>query len=90
MSSKEEFICYHCSRKVEYSLMPIQCDLCYNWFHGKCEKLKRSDWLLLGKSQINWYCKNCKTDIFPFNKLDNDELIDFLSGMSRELHELHK
>lgn len=88
MSNDVEFICYHCNNKVEYTLMPIQCDLCENWFHGKCEKLNRTQWSTLGNSEINWYCTNCKLDMFPFNKLDNDDFYECISGSTRELKEL--
>ena len=70
--------------------MPIQCDLCQRWFHGKCEKFKRLDWSTLGKSTLNWYCSICKFDIFPFNKLDNDELAEYVTGISSELDILRK
>ena len=70
--------------------MPIQCDLCQRWFHGICEKLKRLDWSTLGKSTLNWYCSICKFDIFPFNKLDNDELAEYVTGISSELDILRK
>ena len=65
--------------------MPIQCDLCLEWVHGKCEKLKRKEWILLGNSNVYWYCNDCNTEIFPFNKLDNDELFEYFVGFTREL-----
>lgn len=70
--------------------MPIQCNLCQNWFHGKCEKLKRNEWNNLGNSDIEWFCKQCKTEIFPFHGLDNDELFEGVSGLTQRLHDLQK
>ena len=90
MSDHEDYICYHCDRSVEYNYMPIQCDMCQRWLHGKCEKLKRTEWSVLGNSNLNWYCSKCKIDIFPFSKLDSDEFYECLNGVSSELNDLYK
>ena len=90
MSNDVKYICDHCNCEVGYKLMPIQCDSCQKWFHGKCEKITRNEWSVLGSSNDNWHCTKCKSELFPFNKLDNDEFLNCVSCISQELRNLQK
>ena len=53
------------------------CCVCNNEFHIKCVTLSPEGIQQLEQNHTNWFCQTCITEIFPFNKLEDD--LDFLS-----------
>ena len=88
MTDNLEYICDVCSGKVEYSKMPIQCDSCAYWYHGKCEKLSKKEWVELGNSNTTWNCKNCAKSIFPFYCLDDEEFQECVHNVTSKMKDL--
>ena len=42
--TETNFKCDICNKPVEFTKLPIYCDGCYEWFHGKCEKISVEKW----------------------------------------------
>ena len=85
MTEQNQYICEDCNKAVGFSKLPIYCDECYNWFHGKCEKLSVKDWQHLGNSNTSWFCEKCTKSCFPFYQLDDDELLECIYDMTMNL-----
>ena len=88
MVDKVEYFCECCRTSVEFSKLPIQCDSCFYWFHGKCEKLTKKEWNQLGCSNLTWNCKACTKEIFPYFNLSDDELLECIMDLTSDIKEL--
>ena len=85
-----KYICNTCNKQVQYTKLPIQCDLCHQWFHGICEKLTKNEWLKLGRSTDIWSCQPCTKSCFPSYNLDEEQLYEYLNDVTSELIELYQ
>ena len=61
------FPCGICSKSVNSNHRSIQCDICNQWIHIKCNKLSGSDYEYLQRSDDSWYCLKCTCELFPFS-----------------------
>ena len=42
----------------------IQCEVCAQWFHTKCEEVPDESYKVLVKDDgVNWYCRGCDKGI---------------------------
>ena len=75
ISTAEVFHCGTCKKKVGQRHKAVQCDFCDKWNHIKCDGIDNKTYDALKKSNDNtkYYCKLCKENIFPFQKLADDE-----------------
>ena len=85
MTEVKQYICETCLKSVGFSKLPIYCDGCLSWFHGKCEKISVKEWQDLGNCKSEWNCNRCIKSRFPFYQLDDEELIECLYDMSANL-----
>ena len=69
--------CTTCCKKFQSHSRKIMCCVCDNEFHIKCVTLSPECIQHLEENHTNWFCLTCTTDIFPFNKIEDD--LDFLS-----------
>ena len=69
--------CKICCRRFQNHSRKIMCCVCNNEFHIKCVTLSPEGIQQLEQNHTNWFCQTCITEIFPFNKLEDD--LDFLS-----------
>ena len=73
--------CGTCARNVSARNKAIKCDSCGYWNHIKCDGITRYDYdkmLELPKTAIENYvhfCKVCKEDCLPFQKLSEEEFL---------------
>ncbi len=68
--------CGACNRNVAKRMRAIQCDICNFWTHIKCDRIEPSHYEILKKSDsLHHYCKRCKEEHFPFQTLDNEQVI---------------
>ena len=67
------FPCRHCVKNVHDKDKAVQCDLCENWIHIKCNNLNYLDYKYLQTCNQPWYCIECRSKIFPFNSLSCDK-----------------
>ena len=89
MSESIEYFCAKCKKEVKFDKLPIQCDIYFHWFHGKCEKLSKKEWTLLGQSNLTWNCDACTKGIFPFNDLDDDQIVEYILDLTNGSKELY-
>ena len=60
-TEEEDAICPNCRKTVEDEQDGVECDMCGNWYHGKCQNVTEELYKVLGnkKYSINWYCDIC-------------------------------
>ena len=75
--------CPTCSKRVLSHAKGIQCYYCENTYHMKCISLETDYISQLKENHENWLCGSCITDIFPFNKLENED--DFRQAILMKL-----
>ena len=68
-----KFPCKICKKSVNSNHKSIQCDLCDNWIHIKCNNLNDIDYNSLKNSNEPWYCISCTTVILPYGNLTNEQ-----------------
>ena len=66
--------CGKCRKVIGKKQSSICCDICNNWIHLRCTKIKKSEFLSIGYSDENWFCDDCMQEIMPFSQLDNNKL----------------
>ena len=71
--------CTTCCRRFQSHFRKIMCCVCKNEFHIKCVTLSPEGIQQIEENYTNWFCQTCTTEIFPFNKIEDD--LDFLSAM---------
>ena len=71
MPSNILFPCGICRKNVITNA--IECSLCKQWIHLKCNNLKKNDLVKLEGSEI-WQCKNC-VSLLLFSDVENCELL---------------
>ena len=49
----------------------IYCQLCNTWFHPKCLKITKKQFISLGQSDLPFYCPPCVSKILPFSTITN-------------------
>ena len=85
-----KFPCKICKKFVNSNHKSIQCDLCDNWIHLKCNNLNDIDYNSLNNSIEPWYCISCTTIILPYGNLTNELFFcitrDFETTYNLQLH----
>ena len=66
-------ICSVCGKMCKSRASTISCGQCESSVHTKCSLISRHQ-LLTGGTPLNWRCLSCMNNIFPFNKLEDQEL----------------
>ena len=68
-----KYSCKICSKSVHNNHKAIQCDVCNQWVHIKCNCLDNSCYNLLKNSTNPWFCAVCTADALPFQNLNNEQ-----------------
>ncbi len=78
--------CSSCKKSIHDNHKSIYCDYCNQWIHYKCNLLNLKEYNKLVESNDNeaWYCINCIPEIFPFAKLNKNELNLTLEGKNSD------
>lgn len=78
--------CSSCKKSIHDNHKSIFCDYCNQWIHYKCNLLNLKEYNKLVESNDNeaWYCINCIPEIFPFAKLNKNELNLTLEGKNSD------
>ena len=73
--------CGVCNKKVGKRMRATRCDLCNFKTHIKCDAVEPSHYQTLSKPGISHhhFCKICKEEMFPFQKVENDNFKASLS-----------
>lgn len=62
-----QFPCGICKKTVKNNHRSIECDMCQQWVHIKCNNLDAKTYEILKFDKNPWYCKVCLATIFPFS-----------------------
>jgi hypothetical protein len=64
--SPKQVKCGECKKEVKESDQAVACDLCNQWFHATCGKVKPATYqALMQDRELYWYCKTCKVSVIP-------------------------
>ena len=75
-----KFPCKICTRSVAKNHRAINCDICHQWVHIKCNYLSDSTYKHLMESNETWFCIICSKELFPFSNITNMDLHLTLQG----------
>ena len=77
------YYCRICSKKVGHFHKSVQCDLCDQWSHIKCDGIDNKTYEALKKSSDyeSYFCKICK-ETFAFQKLSIVKNIDLKDDLN--------
>ena len=67
--------CPFCSLVVRENSRAIECDCCAKWVHLKCTNMSLKSYKSLTLSNDLWLCQACRNSNFPFNTLEDSELL---------------
>ena len=73
--------CGTCGRNVSEHMKAVKCDSCNYWNHIRCDGITPYDYDKMLKipqierEKITHFCKICKEDCFPFQKLSDEEFL---------------
>ena len=63
-AAKSREVCQICTEPVMNKDSGLQCEICDNWFHSKCENISDETCKVLGLSDtIHWYCSGCNRGV---------------------------
>ena len=65
------------------------CDSCNHWVHFKCSGLNKKELNHLSLNNVEWYCKSCYRNIFPYTDVDNDEILALVSEIQNSDNSNH-
>ena len=70
--------CGKCSRPVPNVSFNLKCFICKKFYHKKteCSSLNAYDITNISNRNFEWICNTCNYDVFPFDNIYSDELID--------------
>lgn len=61
--SKNACKCVTCSQVVRDDDNGMQCEICEEWYHAKCQNINDEGYKVLGMENIHWYCIGCNRGI---------------------------
>ena len=67
--------CKICYQHVANNSDSIQCDKCDIWVHHKCSKINKQTDEYLKQDKSTWHYIVCTKRLFPFSKLNDENLI---------------
>ena len=71
---KIKFPCAIFKRTVAKNHKALQCDLCDQWIHIKCNLIDKKTYEKLKHDTSFWFCINCSDNIFPYVQHDSPEM----------------
>ena len=71
--------CKVCTKQISIRHHAIDCMICNEKIHKKCNKLNDIDYHLIKSNPLPFFCIVCVSENFPFSSLSNDELSLLLS-----------
>ena len=78
-----KYPCGVCNRAVGIKHKAIQCDVCLNWIHIKCNNVNQKVYQnLINLNNQKWFCLNCINTVAPFSSINNDNLNATMAGIS--------
>ena len=76
-------ICGACSKCITENQYAMQCEICFNYIHIKCNKFDKNDFNYFEKNWVPFYCKNCICENIPFSTLgENQYKLSVINGVN--------
>ena len=72
--------CGICKKPVAVTHNAINCDLCLEWVHAKCNYIYKTSYNNLKICDEPWYCKKCIQNNTPFSNLSDEMLKLVMQG----------
>ncbi len=67
--------CSVCDKRVINIEKALPCHSCQKFIHRNCTHLTEQQLVDLGVNIEQWFCKSCRDDAFPFNSIENHEIL---------------
>ena len=89
-SKQDTYFCGICLKKIAVNHKYIDCVLCSYRVHIKCNKVDNKTYENIKKYGESQFCIKCKEDIFPFQKLTEQQLfITSKNGFNNDMELLN-
>ena len=87
--------CKLCNKNIQTHSRCLACSVCHQFTHIQCLcNISADDPLYTKRTQNNWLCTCCSSEIFPFNHCDDEHdflyQIDTFFDLTRNIAELEK
>ena len=69
-----KYPCNVCHKSVAKNHRGIQCDICDQWVHIKCNHTSNSEYLNLQTDESSWCCQQCTLSTIPFSSTSKASL----------------
>ena len=76
-----KYPCKVCHRAVRHKQNAVECDLCDQWVHIKCNDISKTQYQKMVNQPQTWYCKICIKEIIPYSSLSNEDLWKLRSNL---------
>ena len=97
---EEDYPCGTCRNQVGEKDKALECDVCTQWFHTRCQSVSDKLYEILAEEEGNcsWYCSNCKhgtrnlrIQVIAIQREYNDIILHCLAStecvcVSRDVH----
>lgn len=63
VEQKDNDVCLICKIKVDEGDKGVECDICKNWFHKRCQRVSDGLYDILNSEEgkhVSWYCDHCQ------------------------------
>ena len=87
--------CGICQKTVAKNHRAIECEICKNWIHIKCNFVSKDfynslidenqDVNLSNENKTKWMCINCTNSDIPFSKIDDKSLYLLAKGVDCQI-----
>ena len=78
-----KYACPACLRTVAKNHRAVECDMCQNWYHIKCEGISPKTYNVMvqasEKDEFNYICSPCHLNSLPYHEGFLDETDNFVS-----------
>ena len=82
-----KYECGICKKSVKYD--SIQCDSCQLCIHRRCTELSKHDFINIGLSNCMWFCANCRSEVFPFASVTDEDIVAFYENITPNLADIY-
>lgn len=72
--------CGLCLKRTTNKQKAVQCDVCNNWIHAKCNNITNIEYESMASNDDIWSCRKCETETIPFMEVSDGLLKLTLQG----------
>jgi len=84
-------VCRGCRNRVGTGQMGLECEICKNWFHAKCQKINKIEYEKISEviDKISWQCKDCGSFSYRIME-ENKQLRRQVEEMKLKIDDLNR